>query len=344
MGSCSHIVLGIALILVVPLCSSLIMPEFFCLYCDEVSDLADCSYTEAERCHEGCYLEVRGDFSGHHQRIKAGCGSYKHLCHHHKRGDHDFCDFHVLCHGYCAESNDCNRNICDLPLYGHYSPTTTVLTTKATTKTTIKTTPPATTTPTTPIPPSTPPATTTATTPIPPSTSSATTTATTTTPPSTQPSPKQQTSTSGTTITTKVSTTQTSTTSSKHGSSTNSIVSTTGSSPQTTTGRAGVLCETCSGPMCGLFPVQTAVQCSGATPYCMNTLVNHLDTTKTITKSCATVEACRAKWWHQTSDRGECTGFNPGQPIAVEFTCNFCCVKDNCNKPIVPAIDTLFRD
>ncbi|XP_071096405.1 integumentary mucin C.1-like isoform X3 [Haliotis cracherodii] len=307
MGRCSHMFLGIALILVVPLCSSLIMPEFFCLYCDEVSDLADCSYTEAEGCHEGCYLEVRGD--SHHQRIKAGCGSYKHLCHHHKRGDLDFCDFHVLCHGNCVDSNDCNRNICDLPLYGHYFPATTNAT--ATT---------------------------------PPSTSPATTTAATTTPPSTPPSPKQQTSTSGTTKTTKVSTTQTSATSSKHGSSTYSIVSTTGSSPQTTTGRAGVLCETCSGPMCGLFPVQTAVQCSGATPYCMNTLVNHLDTTKTITKSCATVEACRAKWWHQTSDRGECTGFNPGQPLAVEFTCNFCCVKDNCNKPIVPAIGTLFRD
>ncbi|XP_067660923.1 threonine-rich protein-like [Haliotis asinina] len=365
MSSCCLIIHGIALILVVPLCSSFLLSgtvsDLNCLVCDEVHDLADCDFTE-KRCrpNQACYLEVRGDSI--YQRIKAGCGSVPTHCHHgKKRSDHDFCDYPVLCNGDCRDADSCNEYICNLPLYGHYQPTTTVKTATAA-KTSIaipSSTKEQTTISGTTVQVSTTqtlPASTATITKQPISTSGTkTVTASSTTGPSTNsdvsttpastptaavtsaapPSSKQPISTSETT-------TQTATMSSDS-SSTNNVATTNATVPQTTTGPTGVMCATCSGPMCGYSPIQPVVQCPDDAPYCMNSVANHLDASKTITKACATVKDCRSKWWHQTSDRSECTGLNVAVPVNDEFTCNFCCVKDDCNKPVVPALDSLFR-
>ncbi len=111
---------------------------------------------------------------------------------------------------------------------------------------------------------------------------------------------------------------------------------------------SGFKARICSGPICGLIPDQEPiVTCPSNKRYPVSTLdiVDNGDGTfgQNITKTCETKQYCQNKWWEETSDRNECTDFNPLANQNHAFTCHFCCEKDDCNYDIKPADATLFH-
>ena len=50
---------------------------------------------------------------------------------------------------------------------------------------------------------------------------------------------------------------------------------------------------------------------------------------------CASKTEC-VQSWNGTSDRPECTGYDPSRYIADAFSCSFCCTTPLCNQNIVP--------
>ncbi|XP_062593646.1 integumentary mucin C.1-like, partial [Saccostrea cucullata] len=133
------------------------------------------------------------------------------------------------------------------------------------------------------------------------------------------------TATSPTTTPTSTTTTPTSTT-------------TTPTSITTTTPPLPTSCYLCNGmPIYICEQFSTPLQC--ATPdqqYCLNILVNNRDGSRTLNRTCATEDECRVKWWDQTSDRPECSGYDPSSGTRMYFTCTFCCTSPDCNKNILP--------
>ncbi|XP_062572719.1 mucin-2-like [Saccostrea cucullata] len=199
------------------------------------------------------------------------------------------------------------------------SPTTITPTTVAP-KTAIPTTEPPTTIKTTP---TTKPTTTTPTT----TTTTPTTTTTTTEPTTTTTTPTTTTTTPTTTTTTPTTTTPTTTTTTP-----------TTTTPTTTTPKPPTSCYLCNGmPIYICEQFSTPLQCATSEQqYCLNILVNNRDGSRTLDRKCATKDECKTKWWDQTSDRQECSGYDPSSYTAQYFTCTFCCSSSQCNKNIVP--------
>ncbi|XP_062602852.1 uncharacterized protein LOC134264577 [Saccostrea cucullata] len=165
------------------------------------------------------------------------------------------------------------------------------------------------------------------------STSTTTTpTSTTTTPTSTTTTPTSTTTTPTSTTTTPTSTTTTPTSTTTTPTSTTTIPITTSTSSTPTS------CYLCNGmPIYICEQFSTPLQC--ATPdqqFCLNILVNRRDGSRTLDRRCVTEQECRKEWWEKTSDRQECSGYNPSSYTAMEFTCSFCCSGSQCNKNIIP--------
>lgn len=104
-----------------------------------------------------------------------------------------------------------------------------------------------------------------------------------------------------------------------------------------------VTAEICSGPLCGAF-LQGEAQCPAGHPYAMNQLSISANGPVDIIKKCASRKQCQREWWEETSDRTECTDYNPaGLPSGYDFKCSFCCKTDHCNTDLLPAEATLFE-
>ncbi|XP_061194939.1 mucin-2-like [Saccostrea echinata] len=184
------------------------------------------------------------------------------------------------------------------------------------------------------------------------SSSSTTPMSSTTTPnsPSTTSSPSSTTPTSSTTTTTSDTTTLTSSTTTPTSSTTTpTLLTTTPTSPMTTP------TSTMSTPSNNLFIFSPSCYlCNGVPPFlcerlatplkcdtadqqfCINKLVNNRDGSRTLDRRCATEQECRQEWWERTSDRQQCTGYDPNSFTTTYFECSFCCTTPQCNKNIVP--------
>nr|XP_022326650.1 uncharacterized protein LOC111126372 [Crassostrea virginica] len=95
-------------------------------------------------------------------------------------------------------------------------------------------------------------------------------------------------------------------------------------------------CYTCNGIhiyICEQF--STPTHCAEDKPYCINDLINNKDGSRTLDKRCASKTEC-VQSWNGTSDRPECTGYDPSRYIADAFSCSFCCTTPLCNQNIVP--------
>ncbi|XP_061190226.1 uncharacterized protein LOC133198097 [Saccostrea echinata] len=124
-------------------------------------------------------------------------------------------------------------------------------------------------------------------------------------------------------------TTATTTSSSTITTSTTSTPSTTTTVRSTTV--APPMCHTCSNVTCSSADLQ---ECNTGSEYCMNTLKQHSDGSRTITRGCVSENECYNKWWIVSADNPSClskvntpTG-RPGAPIE----CNFCCKGAGCNQ------------
>ncbi|XP_061170019.1 mucin-2-like [Saccostrea echinata] len=235
--------------------------------------------------------------------------------------------------------------------------TKTTITTTATTASTSSTTSTTTSTPATT--PTTVPTTTASTTSTELTTESQTTSTTQTTVTSPPPIPSTETSTVTTTLTTATTkptttttiptttttptttpttTTTTPTTTTTTPTTTTTTPTTTTTTPTTTTPKAPTSCYLCNGmPIYICEQFSTPLQCDTSDQqYCLNILVNNRDGSRTLDRKCATKDECKTKWWDQTSDRQECSGYDPTSYTAQYFTCTFCCSSSQCNKNIVP--------
>nr|XP_034318858.1 salivary glue protein Sgs-3-like [Crassostrea gigas] len=202
--------------------------------------------------------------------------------------------------------------------------TTTTPTTTTTTPTTTTTTPTTTTSTPTTTTPTTTTTTPTMTTPI-----TTTTTPTTTTPTPTTTTPTTTTTTTPT-MTTPITTTTTPTT--------------TTTTSTTTTLVAKNSCNVCNGmPLYLCEIIYTPMTCEAGKQFCMNVLVNNKDGSRTVDRKCVAEEECKREWWYTTSDRQECTSYDPNYIFTLYFTCSYCCTGPLCNGNIVPDSSTLYR-
>ena len=57
---------------------------------------------------------------------------------------------------------------------------------------------------------------------------------------------------------------------------------------------------------------------------------------------CGNFDTCYREWWQGTSDEDKCDDLSIWSQ-KIDFHCTFCCTKDNCNIPVRPSDDTLYR-
>ncbi|XP_060564192.1 uncharacterized protein LOC132723482 isoform X3 [Ruditapes philippinarum] len=136
-------------------------------------------------------------------------------------------------------------------------------------------------------------------------------------------------------------TTQTKTTQMTSKSST--IQSTTTSPPPKTLPPTTTQCAVCSGPpfLCEKLFQPTA--CTPPNNYCINTITNKLDGTRTVNRACGDFNTCYREWYLGTSDEDKCRNFDATDQQFIDFRCTFCCISDNCNKPLRPLNSDLYK-
>lgn len=139
-------------------------------------------------------------------------------------------------------------------------------------------------------------------------------------------------------VITKNSTTLTNTTSTPKDQQTTSFMTT----PVTPKPIRPISCMLCSGPSFICENRFHSEVCPDAShQYCINDMNNNRDGTRTVERRCATRTDCENDWWRATSDRQECTTYNPRIAYAYVFKCSFCCQGDNCNLKLIP--DNLYQ-
>ncbi|RUS87386.1 hypothetical protein EGW08_004840 [Elysia chlorotica] len=74
--------------------------------------------------------------------------------------------------------------------------------------------------------------------------------------------------------------------------------------------------------------------------YCA-TYVTQSDGVRGIVKKCITLDTCFKKWFQESSDLPQCMNFE-SRDLSANFDCKFCCVGDNCNNGIRPAVASLY--
>ncbi|XP_061194938.1 uncharacterized protein LOC133203105 [Saccostrea echinata] len=97
-------------------------------------------------------------------------------------------------------------------------------------------------------------------------------------------------------------------------------------------------CYLCNGmPIYICEQFSTPLQCEhDDQQFCLNILVNNRDGSRTLDRRCVNEQECQQEWWEKTSDRPECSGYDPASYTPKYFTCSYCCTTPLCNKNIVP--------
>ncbi|XP_048750656.2 uncharacterized protein LOC125662472 [Ostrea edulis] len=130
------------------------------------------------------------------------------------------------------------------------------------------------------------------------------------------------TTTSTITTTTQKPTTSTTTTSTAKPTTATTIESTTAPPP---------MCHTCSNVTCTGADLQ---ECNTGSEYCMNTMTQTRDGSRTISRRCVSENECYNKWWIVSADNPSCLSKTntPTGKLDNPIECNFCCKGAGCNK------------
>merc|ERR1711974_218984 len=100
-------------------------------------------------------------------------------------------------------------------------------------------------------------------------------------------------------------------------------------------------CRVCSDPLCDDF--ESVQQCPEDAPYCFSTVVNDDDGKKHITKRCGGELDCNTLWLANSAVEPKCQYYDINTVYDESFTCNYCCVENNCNSRLVPLPDAQYR-
>ncbi|XP_053380418.1 uncharacterized protein LOC123539868 isoform X2 [Mercenaria mercenaria] len=107
--------------------------------------------------------------------------------------------------------------------------------------------------------------------------------------------------------------------------------------PTTTT------CAVCAGPKFLCEKLYAPTPCPPPNNYCINTIKNHKDGTKAVDRACGSFDTCYREWFLGSSDNDKCRKLSDNDEQRLDFQCTFCCIKDNCNNPLHPSDDTLYK-
>ncbi|KAL3885316.1 hypothetical protein ACJMK2_025392 [Sinanodonta woodiana] len=90
------------------------------------------------------------------------------------------------------------------------------------------------------------------------------------------------------------------------------------------------LCYSCSSTVC---QSEQTVQCDEGKHFCLNSITQSEDGSRTIRRGCTTRDICFTKWWLQTSDLTQCLSMSNDirGPAHHAGTCHFCCQGSRCN-------------
>ncbi|KAH3708408.1 hypothetical protein DPMN_067858 [Dreissena polymorpha] len=100
-------------------------------------------------------------------------------------------------------------------------------------------------------------------------------------------------------------------------------------------------CHQCSGPIQICEQIHFSKPCLAPNNYCINRITNHLDGTKTVNRTCGNFDTCYRDWYLGTSDEDKCDVIKNNQH--VDFQCTFCCIHDDCNVPLRPDDNNLYK-
>ncbi|KAH3708409.1 hypothetical protein DPMN_067859, partial [Dreissena polymorpha] len=106
-------------------------------------------------------------------------------------------------------------------------------------------------------------------------------------------------------------------------------------------GTESTKCHQCTGPIQICEQIHFSKPCLYPNNYCINHITNHLDGTKTVNRTCGNFDTCYREWYLGTSDEDKCDVIKNNQH--VDFQCTFCCIKNDCNVPLRPAEDSLYK-
>lgn len=76
------------------------------------------------------------------------------------------------------------------------------------------------------------------------------------------------------------------------------------------------------------------VSCAQPNNFCMNTVFNHRDGTRTVKRGCSNFDDMYIQWFQGTSDDDKCILFDPGQELHLEFECSYGCTGPNCGEEV----------
>ncbi|RUS87388.1 hypothetical protein EGW08_004842, partial [Elysia chlorotica] len=125
-------------------------------------------------------------------------------------------------------------------------------------------------------------------------------------------------------------------------------VSTTAPTTEATTSAAPAVstrsCYQCGSDTTPCTPYELLVSqptpCAPGLEYC-GSYVTQVGRVREVVKKCISFESCFADWYQVSSDLSECVNFDP-RDASRDITCNYCCVNDDCNTGVKPAISSLY--
>ncbi|KAK3577343.1 hypothetical protein CHS0354_008439 [Potamilus streckersoni] len=90
------------------------------------------------------------------------------------------------------------------------------------------------------------------------------------------------------------------------------------------------VCYFCSSIVC---QSEEIVQCEEGNNFCLNSITQYEDGSRTILRGCTMKDLCFTKWWLETSDKTTCLSMSNDirGPTHHVGTCHFCCQGSRCN-------------
>ncbi|XP_025092657.1 uncharacterized protein LOC112563122 [Pomacea canaliculata] len=82
-------------------------------------------------------------------------------------------------------------------------------------------------------------------------------------------------------------------------------------------------------------------QCHDDTPYCMNDIIQTNGQMR-MYKRCVNETICNSEWYMESSDKQQCTQFDPSI-YKDDLVCHLCCYGDDCNANNVPPAEKLYK-
>ncbi|XP_053386602.1 hepatitis A virus cellular receptor 1-like [Mercenaria mercenaria] len=113
--------------------------------------------------------------------------------------------------------------------------------------------------------------------------------------------------------------------------------------PPKTLPPVSTVCAVCSGPAFLCEKLYAPTECHPPNNYCINTIVNHKDGSKSVNRTCGNFDTCYREWFLGSSDNDKCRKLSASDEQRLDFQCTFCCVEDNCNTPLHPSDRTLYK-